>query len=270
MTIHSSKGLEYPVVFLPDSGSLSNRLHRKKPISFFRNGESDWEALFNPNEDRQSEANAEEDNELYRLAYVAATRASALLVLPILPNCAKKKLQWNFNISVWTELLGLPGGKLFKGTGMNEALETFSERLKTESPFASGTLKDEMAAELRKATSEVEDPEKKALMLAAADSIETLTPEDTAKVVNVEFYAADPELPDPIDLRASPDSVTSVLTPHPLYPSWHLTSYTGLTRGLELETDDLADEGYDIVGDTRAKKDPGKNSPAYILFLQAV
>ena len=264
VTIPSSKGLEYPVVFLPDSGSLSNRLHRKKPISFFRNGESDWEALFNPNEDRQSEANAEEDNELYRLAYVAATRASALLVLPILPNCAKKKLQWNFNISVWTELLGLPGGKSFKGTNMNEALETFSERLKTESPFASGTLKDEMAAEIRKATSEVEDPEKKALMLAAADSLETLTPEDTAKVVNVEFYAADPELPDPIDLRASPDSVTSVLTPHPLYPSWHLTSYTGLTRGLELETDDLADEGYDIVGDTRAKKDPGKNSPAFL------
>lgn len=64
---------------------------------------------------------------------------------------------------------------------MNEALETFSERLKTESPFASGTLKDEMAAEIRKATSEVEDPEKKALMLAAADSLETLTPEDTAR-----------------------------------------------------------------------------------------
>ena len=82
--------------------------------------------------------------------------------------------------------------------------------------------------------------------------------------MNVEFYAADPELPDPIDLQASPDSVTSVLTPHPLYPSWHLTSYTGLTRGLELETDDLADEGYDIVGDTRAKKDPGKNSPAFL------
>ena len=101
-------------------------------------------------------------------------------------------------------------------------------------------------------------------MLAAADSLETLEAEDTAKVVNVEFYAADPELPDPIDLRASPDSVTSVFTPHPLYPSWHLTSYTGLTRGLELETDDLADEGYDIVGDTRAKKDPGKNSPAFL------
>ena len=63
---------------------------------------------------------------------------------PILPNCAKKKLQWNFNISVWTELLGLPGGKSFKGTNMNEALETFSERLKTESPFADGTLKAEM------------------------------------------------------------------------------------------------------------------------------
>ena len=277
VTIHSSKGLEYPVVFLPEAGKLKYSPPRKKKgqirAEFFRNGESDWEALFKPTKERQSEGAAEEKNECCRLAYVAATRASALLVIPMLPNCSwsssKKadpvlKVYGSRNQSVWTNLIGAEESKTFSVKRMNEALDVFSERLKAESPFASGTLKEEMAAELRKVTSEIEDPEKKTLLLAAADSLEAMEPEDTAKVVNVEFTAANPELPDPIDLRASPESVTSVLTPRPLFPSWHLTSYTGLTRGLELETDELADEGYDIVGDTRSKKDPGKNSPAFL------
>jgi len=88
MTVHGAKGLEAPVVILPDTHRMPNfaareryfegRDHRERPVPFFvpRKGDDDPEirAL-------REERGYREREESYRLFYVALTRAEQMLVV---------------------------------------------------------------------------------------------------------------------------------------------------------------------------------------------
>ncbi len=71
LSIHSSKGLEFPVVFLPDAWTKHS--DRNKTLAFFHGGNSGENLLVSSNTSVDA---AEEKQELMRLLYVAMTRAT--------------------------------------------------------------------------------------------------------------------------------------------------------------------------------------------------
>lgn len=87
MTIHKSKGLEYPVIFLPFANALelgSPGHHKTRVFKSIHNGRISFTFSFYPVYPNIDETlYHEEDLENLRLAYVAMTRASQRLVLPL-------------------------------------------------------------------------------------------------------------------------------------------------------------------------------------------
>ena len=86
MTVHNAKGLEFPVVILADTTAHLSSARPDKFVDSSRNlaafrllGCAPWELL-----DHQEEEAARDRAEGVRLAYVAATRARDLLVVPAL------------------------------------------------------------------------------------------------------------------------------------------------------------------------------------------
>ena len=86
VTIHSSKGLQYPIVYLPFCDRLST--DKTKPSLVYRTVENGVpELLISPEKHDPPESFAREDaQEATRLAYVAMTRAKARLVMSFAMN----------------------------------------------------------------------------------------------------------------------------------------------------------------------------------------
>lgn len=83
VTFHKSKGLEYPVVFLPITWSQGPALGPGEPIAFHDPNDLDaWLDLGSPDQDTHRALRAREDlAERLRLLYVAVTRAKRQCVL---------------------------------------------------------------------------------------------------------------------------------------------------------------------------------------------
>ncbi len=78
MTIHASKGLEFPVVIVP--AGLHARNDSVPRVYSYHQNEN---AIINFCKENKCKLNREEDNERERIYYVAYTRASSILMLPI-------------------------------------------------------------------------------------------------------------------------------------------------------------------------------------------
>ncbi len=74
ITIHKSKGLEYPLVFLPFVCTFKDAGSTKKTVMFWHDGER-RRAELNPDDDMRTKADAQRLREDMRLLYVALTRA---------------------------------------------------------------------------------------------------------------------------------------------------------------------------------------------------
>ena len=72
VTIHKSKGLEYPLVFLPFIAH-SRPVKKGEPVRLHSDGESTW--VMNPDDEQTQQADRERLGEDLRLLYVALTRA---------------------------------------------------------------------------------------------------------------------------------------------------------------------------------------------------
>ncbi|MBU6235090.1 MAG: double-strand break repair helicase AddA [Alphaproteobacteria bacterium] len=89
MTVHGSKGLEAPIVFMPDTIRSTNTVSRTEPILWPDRSDAYAVPLWAPNSDnsadaytaRVSEARAKADDEYRRLLYVALTRAADRLYI---------------------------------------------------------------------------------------------------------------------------------------------------------------------------------------------
>lgn len=110
MTIHKSKGLEFPLVILADAAyegrhrvgrGIVNRPQRRLEIRIGSQGRGVMTQCWEETRERER---LREEAEDYRLLYVAATRARDYLVIPFLPGDEKKR----FLGPVW-EGLGIVG-----------------------------------------------------------------------------------------------------------------------------------------------------------------
>ncbi len=122
VTIHKSKGLEYPVVLLP----MMNLTHaidaRKKIIEFYDRGAKKWKYSLFRNSDYKNLAESELEKENMRLFYVAMTRAkyfNFIFYYDVSRN--KQKSLFRFFKGYFV------GNKFdvnFSGAGTNQASET--------------------------------------------------------------------------------------------------------------------------------------------------
>lgn len=100
MTIHGSKGLEYPVVYLPGAWNGNHKRSSKDHLCqniIQSTGETQLTISFSTQSMNEVDEDIEENNALegLRLAYVAMTRASQRLVLPLMLRQKANKGDFN-------------------------------------------------------------------------------------------------------------------------------------------------------------------------------
>ncbi len=110
VTVHSSKGLQYPVVFLPFAAVLgSEKNHGGKPTRRHRHDENVWE--MEPDEAAAERAARESTAEEIRLLYVALTRAEFACILGAGPVKIGRTKQFNPGKTAWGQFLGFEPGQ---------------------------------------------------------------------------------------------------------------------------------------------------------------
>ncbi len=82
MTMHSSKGLEFKIVFIGDCFYAKQSLKKKNVLFFSENGVRNY-SLLQSNETNLEKTVKEEFNEKKRVLYVAMTRAKTHLIMPL-------------------------------------------------------------------------------------------------------------------------------------------------------------------------------------------
>lgn len=83
-TYHSSKGLEYPIVFLPFAGYISGKNNKTEPFKIIKYYDEEVKEKvydLNYNQDGEEISKRDEEKEEARVIYVALTRASTLMYL---------------------------------------------------------------------------------------------------------------------------------------------------------------------------------------------
>ncbi|WP_372591458.1 exodeoxyribonuclease V subunit beta [Guyparkeria sp.] len=110
VTVHSSKGLQYPVVFLPFAAVLgSEKNNGNKPTRRHRHDENVWE--MEPDEAAAERATREATAEEIRLLYVALTRAEFACILGAGPVKIGKVKRFNPGKTAWGQFLGFESGE---------------------------------------------------------------------------------------------------------------------------------------------------------------
>ncbi|MFW5954819.1 MAG: exodeoxyribonuclease V subunit beta [Guyparkeria sp.] len=110
VTVHSSKGLQYPVVFLPFAAVLgSEKNNGHQPTRRHRHDENVWE--MEPDEAATERATRESTAEELRLLYVALTRAEFACVLGAGPVKVGNVKRFNPGKTAWGQFLGFEPGE---------------------------------------------------------------------------------------------------------------------------------------------------------------
>ncbi len=85
VTIHSAKGLEYPIVYVPFACSYRRKKWNDGDVAVLPDGEGGHRLVFDVDDDDRAAADLEQRQEEMRLLYVALTRARHALWLGVAP-----------------------------------------------------------------------------------------------------------------------------------------------------------------------------------------
>ncbi len=296
-TIHGSKGLEYPAVYLPCAADMNARAPGDKDSLYFGTdggafcspglrqlGKSlgmEWkkaggwkeEKLSCPTPDQSwviektEEEIASDEKEEIRKAYVAATRASARLVLMLLPKM-KKLTKENPDRAfaentggIWAELIA---GKARSGETAEEralsversvfgngADDGFSLVSRLASESASGENRREaLIRELRQKAEKLASgkggaPERAAMLLSAAESLEENPDLRFSETVCLENPKEECERKSSTVSVIPGESETPLAAfsePPRMRQDWHSLSYSSLTRGFDVTVKKKAED----------------------------
>lgn len=254
-TIHASKGLEYPIVYLPGCWWGSASKNAAVPLIHERDEAGERRLVLFPGEVKSKglpEVRRAETEEAVRLLYVAFTRASARLTLYGLPK-------WNGG---GKELYAHAWSAFFHALAARENLSGWSraEYFAVWDDFQKGMLKraDEFAALWTKT----------AERFAAEHPGMTVDPE-TLKPQKDEtgcFWSIAPWAPrdEGVRVMLAPTEAPALPVPEParrVDPFWVQTSYTALKKGLFGAHDDThRDERATLSGEDETEEDESKES----------
>lgn len=254
-TIHSSKGLEYPIVYLPGCWWGRPSKDVAVPMIHERDEAGERRLVLFPGEVKPKdlpEVQRAETEEAVRLLYVAFTRASARLTLYGLPK-------WNGG---GKELYAHARSAFFHALAARENLAGWSraDYLAVWDDFQKGMLQraDEFAALWTKT----------AERFAAEHPGMTVDPE-TLKPQKDEtgcFWSIAPWAPrdEGVRVMLAPTEAPALPVPEParrVDPFWVQTSYTALKKGLFGAHDDThRDERATLSGEDETEEDESKES----------
>lgn len=254
-TIHSSKGLEYPIVYLP--ACWWGRPYKQTAVSMVheRDGAGERRLVLFPGEVKPNdlpEVKRAQIEESVRLLYVAFTRASARLTLYGLPkwNTGGKKL-YDHSCSAF-----------FHALAARENLEGWSrgEYLAVWDDFRKGMLGSaEEFADVWAKTAEHFAAEHPGMTVAP----ETLKPQTDETGL---YWSIAPWAPreDGVKVQLKPSEAPALPEPEParrVDPFWVQTSYTALKKGLfGAHLDAHRDERATLSGEDEAEDDETQES----------
>jgi exodeoxyribonuclease V beta subunit len=202
VTIHTSKGLEYPIVFCPFLWDGRLRQRKAQSVLLHADGESVLDLGSAKLEENRRQAVLEEMSENLRLLYVALTRAvyRCYVVWGNVRNGRDKTEGFHSTAMAWL----LHGGSAAQEDDPLAALETKLQEADT----------DIIAADIRGLT-------ERATGCVSIDFVD---------LHSVRYWGSGPE-----------SDSTLVVRPFrrpPLYPGWRMSSFSGLTTGRHSEAPD--------------------------------
>ncbi|HYE36062.1 exodeoxyribonuclease V subunit beta [Methylocaldum sp.] len=222
VTIHTSKGLEYPIVFCPFIWDGRLRQRKAQSVLLHRDGESVLDLGSAQLELNRSQAVLEEMSENLRLLYVALTRAvyRCYVVWGNVRNGRDKGEGFHSTAMAWL----LHGGSLAPEDDPLSALETRLREADT----------DFIAADIRGFA------------------------ERAPGCVSVKFIETRPVRYQALEPENGTTLAICVFRRPPLYPSWRMSSFSGLTTGRHSEAPD-----YDVLPESDLPEAPGDSIFAF-------